>query len=116
MWAYADKSGKMVLRHQCQESDGLARWHLTLILTLMAKPEPNPNGLTLMARYGWHRHDGAMFGEQTIDDGALQLNTSFVKQPADAGSQQPVLTPCAANCCQPQHSVLTPSCLLPSAL
>jgi len=58
MWGFKDASGRMVLRHQCQESDDLTK-------------------------YGWNRHDGESFGVQDIEDAkaGLHLTTSFVKHP-----------------------------------
>ena len=34
-----------------------------------------------MAQFGWNRHDGVNFGVQTIIDTAVNVTTSFVKQP-----------------------------------
>ena len=34
-----------------------------------------------MAQFGWNKHDGVNFGVQTIIDTAVNVTTSFVKQP-----------------------------------
>lgn len=62
MWGFKGSDKKLVLRHQCEESDDLEK-------------------------YGWDLHDGVNFGHQQIRDKSanLMLNTSFVKRPGKQG-------------------------------
>jgi len=58
MWFFPKRMGPgsgVPIRHWCETGDGLSR-------------------------YTWTKHDGRSFGMQEIDDGAVRLTTSFVKQ------------------------------------
>ena len=68
MWGSPDAQSPLDIRHEARNEDNLQR-------------------------FGWRRHDLRSYGEQTIVDGSLQIDTAFVKTrrqalPPDAASNE----------------------------